>query len=167
MAKTTRRTGADADKPAAGRARFRTTILQGAKTATGIHVPDDVVAALGAGKRPPVRVTINNYTYRSTVAVMGGKFMLGVSATVREHAHVSGGDRVHVDLVLDTAPRTVTVPADFATALEREAKARRRFDELSYSRQQRLVLPIDQAKTPETRARRISKAIDALRLGQG
>ncbi len=83
--------------------RFRTTIEQGGKTATGIRVPDTVVAALGSGKRPAVRVTINGFTYRSTVAVMGGVFMIGVSAENRAGAGVAGGDEVDVDLELDTA----------------------------------------------------------------
>jgi hypothetical protein len=143
--------------------RFRTRILQGGKTATGIRVPDEVVEKLGAGKRPPVRVTINGYTYRSTVAVMGGKFMVGVSAVVREHARVAGGDDVDVEMQLDTAPREVAVPADFKKALDRDAKARRAFDKLSYSNKQRFVLPVDQAKTPETRERRIAKAVATLR----
>jgi len=71
--------------------KFRTTLLQGDKTATGIEIPPQIVERLGSSKRPPVRVTINGYTYRSTIAVMGGKFMLGVSADVRKAAGVSGG----------------------------------------------------------------------------
>ncbi len=117
--------------------RFRTTILQNGKTATGIHVPDEVVASLGAGKRPKVTVTINGYTYRSSVASMDGRFMVGVSATVREGAGVAGGDTVDVDIELDTAPREVTVPPDFAAALKREPDAKRFFEGLSYSNQQR------------------------------
>jgi hypothetical protein len=84
---------------------FRTKILQAGKTATGIQVPEAIVEQLGAGKRPPVKITINGYTYRSTVAVMGGKFMIGVSAEVRERAKVAGGDLVSVALELDKAPR--------------------------------------------------------------
>jgi hypothetical protein len=143
--------------------RFRTTLLQTGKTAVGMRVPDEVVEALGAGKRPPVRVTINGYTYRSTIAVMGGVFMVGVSAEHREHAHVAGGDEVDVDIELDTQPRELTLPDDFAQDLDREPEAKRFFATLSYSRQQALVLPIDQARTPETRRRRIEKALAALR----
>ncbi len=87
--------------------RFRTTIQQSGKSATGIRVPDDVIAALDAGKRPAVRVTINGYTYRSTVAVMGGAFMIALSAENRTGASVAGGDEVDVDLELDTAPREI------------------------------------------------------------
>jgi hypothetical protein len=134
--------------------------------ATGIEIPADVVESLGSGKRPKVRVTIKGYTYRSSVAPMGGRFMLGVSAKVREGAGVAGGDTVDVDIELDTEPREVVVPPDFEAALERDAEARRVFDALSFSRKQRFVVPIDDAKTAETRQRRIEKAIDALRAGR-
>jgi hypothetical protein len=143
--------------------RFHTTLLQSGKTAVGIQVPNEVVEALGAGKRPPVRVTINGYTYRNTIAVMGGVFMVGVSAENRVQAQVAGGDEVDIDIELDTQPRVLTLPADFAQELDREPDAKRCFGTLSYSRQQALVLPIDQAKTPETRRRRIEKALAALR----
>src|SRR5919197_2328470 len=133
------------------RMRFRATILLAGKTATGIRVPDEVVAALGPSRRPPVRVTINGHTYRSTVARMGGEYLLGVSAENREGAGVAAGDEVDVDLELDTEPRGLAVPADLAGALDQDADARRAFDGLSYSRKQRLVLPVEQAKTPETR----------------
>jgi Bacteriocin-protection, YdeI or OmpD-Associated/Domain of unknown function (DUF1905) len=140
--------------------KFRTTILQNDKTATGIHVPDEVVASLGAGKRPKVAVTINGYTYRSS------RFMVGVSATVREGAGVAGGDTVDVDIELDTAPREVAVPPDFAEALKREPDAKRFFEGLSYSKQQWHVLSIEGAKTPETRQRRIDKSVGMLREGR-
>ncbi len=146
--------------------RFRTTILQSDKTATGIQVPDEVVEALGAGKRPPVHVTIRGYTYRSTVAVMGGVFMLGVSAANRAGAGVAGGDEVDVDIELDTAPREVTVPADLAAALDAEPTARRTFDALSYSNKSWHVLQIDGARTPETRQRRVSRSVEALKEGR-
>lgn len=94
--------------------RFHTTILQAGKTATGIQIPDEVIAKLGTSKKPAVRVTINGYTYRSTVAVMGGKFMVGVNAENREKAKVAGGDSVDVEIALDTEPRDVRVPDDFA-----------------------------------------------------
>lgn len=142
--------------------RFQTTLLQSGKTAVGIQVPTEVVDALGAGKRPPVRVTINGYTYRNTIAVMGGVFMVGVSAENRELAHVAGGDEVDVDIELDTQPRELTLPPDFSAALDGQPDARRLFDTLSYSRQQARVLPIIQAKTPETRKRRVDKALLAL-----
>lgn len=146
--------------------RFRTTILQGGKTATGIHVPDEIVEALGSGKRPAVKVTINGFTYRTTVAVMGGVYMVGVSAENRAGAGVAGGDEVDVDIELDTEPRVVTVPADFAAALDAEPNARRTFDGLSYSNKGWHVLQVEGAKTDETRQRRIAKSVDTLREGR-
>ncbi len=146
--------------------RFRTTIQQGGKTATGIQVPDEVVEALGSGRRPAVKVTINGYTYRNTVAVMGGVYMVGVSAEHRAGAGVAGGDEVDVDVELDTAPREVTVPADFAAALDAEPNARRTFDGLSYSNKSWHVLQVTGAKTDETRQRRIAKSVDLLKQGR-
>ena len=146
--------------------RFHSVVRLAGKTATGIQVPAEVVAGLESGKRPPVRVTINGHTYRSTVASMGGQFMLPVSAEVRERAGVAAGDHVQVDLELDTAPREVTVPPDFAAALDADAAARGSFEGLSYSNQLRLVLSVEQAKTAETRERRIAKAVSELRQGR-
>jgi hypothetical protein len=143
--------------------RFHATIDLNGKTATGIRVPPEVVADLGAGKRPAVRVTINGYTYRSTIAVMGGKFMLPVSAEIRAGARVAAGDAVEVELALDEAPREVAVPPDFAEALASDAEAQRFFDGLSYSNKRRLTLAIEDAKSAETRQRRIAKTIDMLR----
>ena len=146
--------------------RFQTTILQGDKTATGIHVPDEVVAALGPRRRPPVRVTVNGYTYRTTVASMNGRFMFGVSADVRKHAGVAGGDQVDVDIELDTDPREVTVPADFQAALGRDPDASLFFEGLSYSHKSAYVLWIESAKKAETRERRIPDAIKMLKEGR-
>jgi len=145
--------------------RFRTTIELGGKTATGFRIPEDVVADLGSGKRPAVRVTIGGHTYRTTVAPMGGVFMIPLSAENRAGAGAAAGDEVDVDVELDTEPRVVTVPPDFAEALDRQPDARRAFDALSYSNQRRHVLSIEGAKTDETRQRRIGKAVDALRQG--
>jgi hypothetical protein len=149
-----------------GPMRFSSTIEQSGKTATGFQVPESIVDALGKGKRPPVRVTINGYTWRSTVAVMGGVYMLGVSAENRAGAGVAGGDEVEVDIELDSAPRRVEVPHDFGAALDAEPAARRTFDGLSYSNQSWHVLQVDGAKTAETRERRIARSIAALRDGK-
>jgi len=143
--------------------KFRTKLLQAGKTATGFNVPAEVVAALGQGKRPPVRVTINGYMYRNTVAVMGGKFMIGVAAEHREKAKVAGGDMIDVALELDTEPREVTVPADLAKALKAHAGARKKFDGLSFTNRKEMVRAIEDAKTDETRQRRIEKAISEVR----
>jgi hypothetical protein len=146
--------------------RFQAVVELGGKTATGIEIPPEVVEGLGSGKRPPVRVTINGHTYRSTVAVMGGRFMVGVSAENREAAGVSAGDEVDVDLELDTGTREVAVPPDLAKALSRDREAQAFFDGLSYSQKRWYVLPIEGAKKPETRERRVGKAVDMLRAGR-
>jgi len=146
--------------------RLRTTIEQAGKTATGFEVPSTVIEGLGAGKRPPVRVTINGHTYRSTVASMGGRFMVGVSAENREASGVAGGDVVDVDIEFDTAPREVTVPPDFAKALKKDAKAKKTFDALSHSNKRWHVQSIEGAKTDETRQRRIAKSVAALHEGR-
>ncbi|MEA2612933.1 MAG: hypothetical protein QOI52_892 [Chloroflexota bacterium] len=146
--------------------RFRTTILQAGKTATGIRIPDEVVEALGSGKRPPVKVTINGFTYRNTVAVMGSDYMVGVSAENRAGAGVAGGDVVDVDIELDSAPREVTVPPELAAALDAEPAARRTFDGLSPSNKGWHTQQVTGAKTDETRDRRIAKSIEALREGR-
>ena len=145
--------------------RFRTKILAAGKTAAGIEVPAKVVAALGSSKRPPVRATINGYTYRSTVAVMGGKFMVGVPPVFREGAGVAAGDVVDVDLELDTAPREVELPADFAAALDKDIKAKKFFEGLSYSAKLRLVTPVN-VKAPDIRKERIAKTVAQLRDGK-
>jgi hypothetical protein len=146
--------------------RFHTTILLGDKTATGIRIPDEIVEALGSGKRPAVTITINGYTYRSSIAVMGGAYMVGVNADNRIGAGVAGGDEVDVDIELDTAPREVSVPDDFGAALDAEPAARRMFDGLSYSNRSWHVLSINGAKTDETRQRRIAKSVAALKEGR-
>ncbi len=146
--------------------RFRAIVQLSGKTATGIEVPAEVVASLGKSKRPMVQVTINGYTYRSSVAPMGGVFMLPLSAEHRERAGVAAGDEVEVDIELDTAPREVSVPPDLREALDHDAEASRFFDGLSYSNKQRLVLSVEEAKTAETRQRRIAKAMSMLREGR-
>jgi bifunctional DNA-binding transcriptional regulator/antitoxin component of YhaV-PrlF toxin-antitoxin module len=147
--------------------KFRAVVEQGGKTATGITVPDEIVAALGAGRKPAVSVTINGYTYRTSIATVSGSFKFGVSADVREATGVKAGDDVDVEVVLDTAPREAAVPPDFAAALEAEPAAQATFDRISYSEKRWFVLGIDDAKTPETRQRRIDKAIERLREGRG
>ena len=147
--------------------RFRTTLLLAGKTATGIEVPPEVVAALGTSKRPAVSVTINKHTYRSTVAVMGGVFMVGVSAENRAAAGVAAGDEIDVDLELDTAPRELAVPADLAAAIAGDEAAQRFWDGLSYSRKSRFVISVEGAKTAETRQRRMDKSVVDLHEGKG
>jgi hypothetical protein len=143
--------------------RFNTTLLQTGGATTGIVVPDEVVEALGGGKRPKVTATINGYAWRTSVASMGGQFMLGLSAEVRAGAKVAGGDVVDIELELDVAPRTVEVPADLAAALAAHSSEKAAFDKLSYSHQRRHVMAIEAAKSPETRSRRIEGALKILR----
>jgi hypothetical protein len=145
--------------------RFRAKMLTAGKTALGFQIPPDVVEALGAGKRPPVLVTINGYTYRNTVAVYGGVYMIGVSAENRAQAKVKGGDEVSVDLELDTAPREVDVPPELQAALDADPAAKATFEKLSYSNKSWHALQVTGTKNPETRARRIEKNVAALREG--
>ena len=145
---------------------FRATIKASGKTATGIQVPEAAVEQLGSSKRPAVRATINGYTYRTSVASMGGVFMLPVSAEVRERAGVAAGDSVDVHLELDTEPREVPVPPDLMAAFASAEQAKRFFDTLTPSQKQWYVLPIEQAKAAETRERRVAKAIAMLREGR-
>jgi hypothetical protein len=113
--------------------QLRTTIQQSGKTATGIQIPEDVIEALGSGRQPAVKVTLNGYTYRSTVAVTGGRYMVGVNAEHRAGAGVAVSEEVDVDIELDTAPGEVRVPADLAAALDAAPAAQRTFDGLPYS----------------------------------
>lgn len=142
--------------------RFRTTIELGGKTATGFRVPADVVAALGSGKKPRVTVTIGGHSYRSTVAVYDGEFMLPLNASNRASAGVAAGDEVEGDVELDTEPREVTVPPDLADALDETPDAKRAFEALSYSNRRRHVTSIEGAKTDETRRRRVAKIVGTL-----
>jgi hypothetical protein len=146
--------------------KFHASIELSGKTATGIAVPVEVVAHLGSSKQPPVRITINGHTYRSTVASMGGVYMLPISEENRKLAHVNAGDEVEVEIEADTQPREVGVPPDFLEALDRDTDARRFFDGLSYSNKQRVVLSIEGARTDETRQRRIAKAVGTLAEGR-
>lgn len=138
---------------------FTTAVLKDSeKDATGIEIPEEVITALGKGKKPPVKVTLNGYTYRTTVAVMGGKFLIPLSAEHRNAAGVQGGEVVEVTIELDTEPRTVEVPDDLATALS-EAGVKAAFDALAYSVRKEHVRQVESAKTAETRSRRIARIV--------
>jgi hypothetical protein len=146
--------------------QFRADVIPTGKTTTGITVTDEQVASLGAGRRPPVRVTINGYAWRTTVAPMGGQNWIGISAEHRAGAGVAAGDAVDVTVELDTEPREVEVPADLAEALARDSEAKAFFEGLSYSNKRRHVLAIEGAKAAETRQRRIDKAVSQFREGR-
>jgi hypothetical protein len=138
---------------------FKATVLQAeGMNATGLPVPSAVVDKLGAGKRPKVTVTVKGYTYRSTVAVYGGEYFLPLAAVHRDAAGVQAGQAVQVTVELDTAPREVEVPKDLAAALKK-AGVRSAFDALSFSHRKEHVRAIEEARAPETRARRIDKAV--------
>jgi hypothetical protein len=144
---------------------FKTTIIQEGNN-TGIEVPEDAIEKLASGKRVPVKITLNGFSYRSTITVMGGRYLIPLSAERRTSANVKGGDKLQITLELDTAPREVEIPAEFKKALDKEKKALAFFDSLSYSGKLKYVLPIGQAKTEETRQRRIEKAISDLKAGK-
>jgi hypothetical protein len=146
--------------------RFRATVELGGKTATGIEVPEDVVAALGPGQRPPVTVSLGGHTYRTTVARMGGRFLVPLSAENRTAAGVAAGDQVDVDIEADTGPREVTVPGDLAAALAQDGTARATFDALSYTHRKEWVRWIEEAKRAETRASRLAKTVESLHAGK-
>jgi hypothetical protein len=137
--------------------KFTTTIQQAeGLNATGFSVPPEVIDALGSGKRPKVTITLNGYTYRSTVAAYVDVFMLPLAQEHRAAAGVKAGDEVEITLALDTEPRTVEVPEDLAAALAGKPGAREAFDRLSYSARKEHVRQVNEAKAQETRERRIA-----------
>ena len=149
----------------AARTKFKTTILQIGNN-TGIEVPESSVKELGSGKRPAVKVTLNGFSYRSTIAVMGGKFLIPLSAERREKSNVKGGDKMEITLELDTEPREVELHEEFKKALEKDRKAKTFFETLSYSAKQGYAYAIMQAKGDDTRKRRIEKALSDLKAGK-
>lgn len=138
--------------------KFSTILLQAKKTATGIQIPDEIIEQLGAGKKPAIKVTINNFTYRSTVAVMGGVFMVGVSSENRVGANIKGGDKINVTIELDTEERVVEVPNELQQFLDKNKEAKKYFDTLSNSKKKILTLPIFASKTEPTKLKNIEKA---------
>jgi len=141
---------------------FRSTVELGGKTATGIEVPVDVVETLGGGKRPPVTVTVGGHTYRTTVAPMGGRYMIPLSAENRAASGLSAGDEVDVEITLDTAPREMKAPDDLAEALRASPEAEAFFESLSFSHKRSYVDWIVSAKKDETRQRRVAQAVELL-----
>ena len=141
--------------------KFSTTMFQSGNN-TGIEVPDDIIAALGAGKRPPVVVNVNGYEYRSTVAPMGGKYLLPFSAARRDESGIKGGDAIDVELTLDAAPRVVEVPDDLQAALDASPTAATAWAKLSYSNKKAHVTSVLGAKAAATRERRIAAVVDKL-----
>lgn len=147
--------------------RFTATLEQARKTATGFVVPDEVVEGLGAGRRPKVTVTVGGHSYPSSIASMGGRYMLPVSAANREASGLRAGDEVEVEVVLDDGPRELVVPDDLAAALAAEPAARAFFEGLSYSERRWFTLQVEGAKKAETRRRRVATLTQRLASGRG
>ena len=146
--------------------KFTAELESTGKTTAGFEVPAEIVEKLGGGGHPKVSVTVNGYTFRTSIARMGGRYLLGVSVERRTAAGVSAGDVLEVDVELDTAPREVDVPEELAAALAADAAASEFWQTLSYSKQQWHVAQVTSAKTEETRERRIEKSIGMLREGR-
>jgi Bacteriocin-protection, YdeI or OmpD-Associated/Domain of unknown function (DUF1905) len=140
-------------------------VLVEGKTATYVEVPLDIVALFGRA-RPPVTVTINDHSYRSTIAVYGGRYFLPLSRSNRDRAGVTAGEQVEVTIAADTAERRVDIPEDLGAAFAENGDARREFEALSYSHQREYVEWIEEAKKPDTRVRRIDQMIERLTEGR-
>lgn len=146
--------------------RFRAALLLGGKTATGIPVPDEVLTALGPGRRFALRVTLGQHAFRTTTGTVDGTVMIPVSAAAREAAGVEAGQELDVDVELDLEPRTTELPADLAAALAAEPQARAYYDGLTASRQKAYATWVDSAKKPETRDRRLAETVQLLLAGR-
>jgi hypothetical protein len=149
-----------------GEIRFR-TVLQARGPAAAVVLDDAQVAAVGEGaKRFPVVATVNGYTWRTSVARMGGESLLGLNRQVREAAGVAAGDTVDVAVLLDTAPREVEVPEDLAAALSADHQVRATFDALAFTHRKEYVRWVTEAKREDTRQRRINQAVEMIRAGK-
>jgi hypothetical protein len=149
-----------------GEIRFRAK-LQARGPAAAVVLEDAQVAAVGEGaKRFPVVATVNGYTWRTSVARMGGESLLGLNRQVREAAGVAAGDSVEVVLLIDREPREVEVPDDLAAALAADAQAKAIFDALAFTHRKEYARWIAEAKRDDTRRRRLSQAIEMIRAGQ-
>ena len=143
--------------------RLRTVVNRAGKTAAGIVVPDEFVEALDGGRRPKVRVTARDYTFRTSIAHMGGLFLLPITNETRDRSGLRPGEVADFEIELDTEPRAVVVPADLAAALAQDSVARAAFERLSYSGQRRLTIPLEAIKGAEARARRVERTVAELR----
>jgi hypothetical protein len=146
--------------------RFRAELESNGRTAAGFEVPEGVVESLGGGGHPKVSVTVNGFTFRTSIARMGGRFLLGVSTERRALAGIEAGQVLDVDVELDTAPREIEVPDDLAAALAADAQAKKFWDTLSHSKQSWHVHQVTSAKKAETRAARVEKSVAMLHDGR-
>ncbi|WP_299169995.1 YdeI/OmpD-associated family protein [uncultured Arthrobacter sp.] len=146
--------------------KFRAELESSGKNTAGFEVPESVVEQLGGGKHPKIVATVNGFTFRTSIASMGGRYLFGLSADRRREAGVQAGEVHDVEVELDTAPREVDLPEDLTSALEKEPAAKAFWDTLSYSNKSWHALQVTGAKKPETRAARIEKSIGMLREGR-
>jgi hypothetical protein len=143
--------------------RLRLELRRGGGNTAGFVIPDDAVEELGGGRRPKVVVTVGPHTWRSSIAHMGGQFMLGVSMENRAAAGVTAGEVLDLDVELDTVQRTVDVPDDLAAELAGDDAARATWDRWSFTRRKEAARLLTEAKKPETRTRRLEKVLTDLR----
>lgn len=142
--------------------KFTSSVWANKDGNTGIVVPNHVIEELGGGNHPKVEVTLNGFTYRSSIAKMGDQFLIPVSKARRAEGKLEVDIPYEIEIKLDTAPRTVDVPGELTAHFETDTNARAKWDAMSYSNQLRLVIPINNAKKPETRQRNIDKVIAQL-----
>lgn len=145
---------------------LRAELMSSGKNTTGFVVPEELVDQLGGGRHPKVRVRLNGAEFGTSIASMGGRFLLGVSSDRRQAAGVTAGEIYDVEIELDTEPRVLEVPDDLAEALDAVPAARAFFDSLSFSKRQWHVLQVTGAKQAETRARRIATSVSMLSEGR-
>jgi hypothetical protein len=151
-----------AREPSQAPIRYHTTLERFGGNNTGIEVPEEILEALGRGRRVKVVATVNGYKYRTSVSPAMGRILMPFSSGHRAASGISGGDEIDVELAPDDAPREVEVPADLAAALEGKPEARAFFDGLSFTNQRLYTLWIEDAKKLETRAGRVAKAVEML-----
>ena len=134
--------------------------------ATGITIPFDVEEVFGA-KRVPVKATVNGAVYRGSIVRMAGKYMLGIPKAFREAAGIKAGDNIVVTLEKDQEERTVSIPADLAKELKKDAALKAAWEKLSYTIRKEQARGLEEAKSAETRARRLEKTVAMLKSKAG
>jgi len=131
---------------------------------TLVPIPKAIAAKLGFKGMPKVNAVIAGTPYRGSLMPMGdGTYCLGVLKSIQEAAGVGYGDSITIDLELDTAPRTVALPADLANAIAHDKKATSAWEALSYTNKKEMARLLEEAKRPETRERMLAQAVESLR----
>lgn len=128
----------------------------------GLEVPDAVVEALGAGRRPRVQVTLNGHSWITRIAIMRGRNLIGLSKANRAASKVETGQPVTVGIEVVPELTSIDVPQDVQAALDAAPNAARHFESLTLSQRRQHIRVIDQAKSADTRARRIAKLVETL-----